>query len=257
MVPPLLPKPISEEEVEKRDPPRPFLEHLQEMRVRLLRSLAVFFVAFLLCYPFAKEIFAFLLSPLKEALPPKGNLVFTRLTEPFMVYLKTSLLAGLFLSSPYLFWEIFLFLRPAFRGEEERYFLLYIFFSSFLFLIGGLFGYFVVFPIGFSALLKVAGSDFFPMLSIEEYFSLSVKLLLAFGIIFQTPVVFYILGRLRLVSYETLKKGRRFAIVIIFIVAAILTPPDVFSQILMAIPLLLLYEISLFLVKFSERKGNR
>lgn len=235
------------------DPPLPLTEHLRELRNRLIVILVSIVGGFLVAYPFADSLYRILLQPVVHHLPEGGKLVFTRLTEPFVVYLKTSLLAGILIAIPMIFIEIWLFVRPAFRGKEERYATTFVFVGSLLFLVGALFGYFVVFPMGFKILLEIGGKDFLPMLSIEEYFDLIVKLLFAFGLIFETPLVFYFLGRLRIVNARWMRKSRRFIIVGIFIVAAILTPPDAFSQILMAIPLIILYELSIWLVALSGK----
>jgi len=230
------------------DPPLPLSEHLRELRRRLIIILIAIVGGFLLSYPYADTLYRILLYPLLLALSEPGKMVFTRLTEPFMVYLKTSLLAGVLLAMPVIFLEIWLFIRPAFRGSEERYATSFVVAGSILFVVGALFGYFVVFPAGFKVLLNLGGKDFVPMISIEEYFDLVVKLLLAFGLIFETPLLFYFLGRLGIVTPEWMRKSRRFVIVAIFIIAAILTPPDAFSQVMMAIPLLVLYEVSIWIV---------
>lgn len=239
------------------DPPLPLTDHLRELRKRLIIILTSVVLGFLICYPFADSLYEILLYPLLHALSEPGKLVFTRLTEPFMVYLKTSLLAGVLLAMPVIFLQIWLFIRPAFRGSEEHYATSFVLAGSLLFITGALFGYFVVFPAGFKVLLELGGKNFFPMISIEDYFDLVVKLLFAFGLIFETPLVFYFLGRIGVVNAQWMRKSRRFVIVAIFIIAAILTPPDAFSQIMMAIPLLLLYELSIFIVAVWGRPKNK
>lgn len=240
-----------------RDPALPITEHLRELRHRLLIALAAVAVGFGVCYWWAEPLFEVLLMPVRAALPAeRGDLVFTNLTEPFVVYLKTGLLGGVLLAMPVIFLQIWLFVRPAFRGQEERWATAFVFFGSLLFVAGALFGYFVVFPLGFSFLIRIAGSEFLPMLSIADYFSLATRMLMAFGLMFEAPLVLLMLGRMGLVDAARLRKYRRHAIVVIFIVGAVLTPPDIMTQILMAMPLLVLYELSIWLVATFGRKGT-
>lgn len=238
-----------------RDPALPITEHLRELRHRLFVAVAAIAVGFGICYWWAESLFEALLIPVRAVLPAgRGDLVFTNLTEPFVVYLKTGLLGGVMLAMPVIFLQIWLFVRPAFRGQEERWTTAFVFFGSLLFVVGALFGYFVVFPFGFSFLISIAGSEFLPMLSIAEYFSLATRMLMAFGIMFETPLVLLMLGRMGLVDAAALRRYRRHAIVVIFIAGAVLTPPDIMTQILMAIPLLILYEMSIWLVATFGRK---
>jgi sec-independent protein translocase protein TatC len=236
------------------DPPLPLTEHLRELRKRLMIAVTAVAVGFGICYAFAEELFGYLLLPVREVIPAdRGDLVFTNLTEPFVVYLKTGLLGGVMLAMPVILMQVWLFVRPAFRDTEERWTTVFVALGSILFVVGSLFGYFVVFPFGFSFLVKIAGAEFLPMLSIREYFSLATRMLMAFGIMFETPLVLLMLGRMGVVDAAMLRRYRRHAIVVIFIVGAVLTPPDVVTQVLMALPLMLLFEMSIALVAMFGR----
>ncbi len=236
------------------DPAMPLVDHLGELRHRLMMSVGAILAGFVICYSYAEPLFNTLLAPLQEILPTKGgNLIFTGLTEPFLVYLKTGLLGGVILAMPVIFLQIWLFVRPAFRGREEKYTTAFVFFGSFLFVVGAAFGYFLVFPFGFRFLIQFADPEFLPYLTIREYFSLTTKMLFAFGLMFETPLVLVFLARLGAIDAAWLRRNRRYAIVVIFVVGAILTPPDVVTQLMLAAPLMLLYELSIALVVIMGR----
>lgn len=241
---------------ETRDTPMPLREHLLELRHRLIVSLAAVFVGFALAYSQSEWLFELLLAPLRDALNDQnGQMIFTGLMEPFMVYIKTGLLGGVFLATPVIFVQIWLFVRPAFRGNEERYATVFVLAGSVLFMAGSLFGYFVVFPYGFRFLIEFAGGQFQPLLTLNEYFSLVTRLLLVFGAMFETPLVLMFLARLGLIDAAWLRHNRRYAILVIFLLAAILTPsPDAFTQVMLALPLCLLYEASVVLVALFGKK---
>lgn len=234
----------------ERDPALPISSHLRELRRRLVISIAAIAVGFGLCYAWAEPLFGLLLQPLIAVLPPeRGELMFSGLTEPFVVYLKTGLLGGVFLAMPVIFMQIWLFIRPAFRGQEERYATVFVVFGSLLFVTGAAFGYFLVFPFGFGFLIGFGTADFVPLLSIGEYFSLATKMLFAFGMMFETPLVLLFLGRLGVIDAAWLRRNRRYAIVVLFVTAALLTPPDIITQAMLVAPLMLLYEASIWLVR--------
>lgn len=247
---------MTEAESPPRDPALPLTEHLRELRKRLMISVGAVAVGFAVCYYFAEILFGLLLQPVRQVLPEgHGDLVFTNLTEPFVVYLKMGLLGGVLLAMPVVLMQIWLFVRPAFRGAEESWTTAFVGLGSILFVAGALFGYLVVFPFGFSFLVQIAGAEFLPMLSIGEYFSLATRMLVAFGVMFETPLVLLLLGRMGVVDAPLLRRYRRHAIVLIFIVGAVLTPPDVVTQVLMALPLMLLFELSIGLVAvFGKRR---
>lgn len=232
----------------------PFTEHLEELRRRLLISVVAVAVGFLVCYFFSKQLFEILMKPLIVSLPPKSTLIFTSLPEAFFTYLKVSLLAGIFLSSPLVLYEMWAFISPGLYKHEKRYVIPFVFFSSIFFVGGALFGYFVVFPFGFKFFLGFATEYIRPMPTIKEYFGFCAKLLFAFGVIFELPLFVLFLSRIGIVNDKMLRKQRKYAILLVFVVSAILTPPDVMTQLMMAGPLLALYEISIWVAKIFGRK---
>ena len=190
-----------------------------------------------------------------DALPKNSHMIFTGLPEAFFIYMKIAFFASLFFTSPYIFYQIWRFIAPGLYPSEKRYVIPFVISSTFLFIAGVLFGYFLALPPAFEFFVAF-GTDFLkPMISFREYLSFSLKMLLAFGLSFELPVFIFFMAKLGIVNTAMLRKKRRYAILIIFIVAAVLTPsPDAFSQILMAVPLMVLYEISIFLAKYAEKK---
>lgn len=236
----------------------PLTAHLVELRRRLMIAAVAVGAGFVVCYWQADVLFDMLLSPLRAIIPDAGDLIFTGLTEPFLVYIKTGLVGGFFLALPVIFLQIWLFARPAFRGTEERYASLFVVVGSLLFVVGALFGYLVVFPFGFKFLIEFGGSEFLPYLSIREYFSLATKMLLAFGLMFETPLLLLFLGRLGVIDSRWLRKNRGYALVGFIMLAAILTPPDIVTQLMLAGPLMIMYEASVWLVALlgKPRRGR-
>lgn len=232
----------------------PFTEHLEELRRRLLISAAAVAVGFLISYFFSKQLFEILMKPLIISLPPKSTLIFTSLPEAFFTYLKVSLLSGIFLTSPIVLYEIWAFISPGLYKHEKRYVIPFVFFSSIFFIGGALFGYFVVFPFGFKFFLGFATEYIRPMPTIKEYFGFCAKLLFAFGVIFELPLFVLFLSKIGIVNYRMLRKQRKYAILLVFVTSAILTPPDVMTQLMMAGPLLALYEISIWVAKIFGRE---
>jgi sec-independent protein translocase protein TatC len=236
------------------DSKMPFTQHLEELRRRLIICFIAVGVGFLISYFFAKQIFEIIMRPLIKVLPPGEKLIFTALPEAFITYLKVALLAGIGLASPVIIYQFWRFLAPGLYTRERKALLPIVLFSTVFFLGGALFGYFVVFPFGFKFFIGFASDSIRALPSIREYLKFATKLLFAFGLIFELPLFAFFLARLGLIRVETLKKQRKYAILIIFIVAAILTPPDVVTQLMMAGPLLLLYELSVWIVKVFGRK---
>ncbi len=234
----------------------PFTEHLEELRKRLIVSAIAIFVGFLICFAFKEKIFQVLMIPWIEALPEghSTKLIYTAPHEAFFTYIKVSFIAGIGLASPVVFFEMWRFIAPGLYDNERRYIFPIVFFSTFFFLSGALFGYFFVFPVGFRFFASFASDMITPMVSTKEFLSFSTRLLMGFGIAFELPIVAFFLGKLGLITPQFLKKQRKFAILLIFVVSAILTPPDVVSQLMMAAPLLILYEVSVWIVHFFGRK---
>ncbi len=233
-------------------------EHLAELRNRLIISFLGVAVAAAVCYAFIDPIFNLISAPLVAILPPGTSLIFTSYPEAFFTYLKLALTAGVFVASPLILYEIWAFIAPGLYEQEKRLALPFIFFSSLFFVGGGLFGYIVVFPAAFRFLAQFTGENFKLMPSVSEYFTLSTRLLLGFGISFELPVLMAFLGLFRIVTPSMLRKNRKYALLIIFVIAAVLTPtPDVMNQMLMAGPLILLYELSIWCVQLvSLRKKD-
>jgi sec-independent protein translocase protein TatC len=233
----------------------PFTVHLEELRKRLIICCAAVGVGFLICYGFKDKIFQFVAIPLIASLPQDNSwMIFTGVTEAFFTYLKVSFLSGIFLSLPVLFYQLWAFISPGLYSKERKLIFPFVLFSTLFFVTGASFGYFVVFPFGFQFLLGFATDTIRPFPSVREYLSFATKLLLAFGFVFELPLITYFLAKAGLLTYQTLTKNRRYFIVLAFICSATLTPPDVATQLLMAGPLLILFEISVVVARVFGRK---
>jgi len=237
------------------DVPMPLTSHLGELRKRLVHTLIVIIAVFVAATSIEMELDQPILSAFRAPLDARNiPLVFLELTEPFFTYLRIGLYAALFLSFPYLLGQIWLFVRPALFSKERNAIWPFIVFSYPLFVGGGLFGYFVVIPYGYDFFLGFENKYTLPSLSMASYLSLTIHLLFAFGLIFELPTVSFILTRLGIINATWLRENRKYSLVVIFIAAAVLTPPDVFTQTLMAGPLIILYEISILVSKMAGRK---
>lgn len=232
------------------------LDHLTELRLRIIHCIIFFLITFIVCYSFKNEIYNLITYPLTKVLNEnhlQSKIIFTKLTENFTSTLSIVLSASMFISIPYWAIELWLFITPALYKEEKRYFLPYIFITPILFLCGVIFCYFLVLPPAFDFFITFGNNGrTTPLLldaKITDYIELTTSLLNAFGICFLTPIFLILLVKFGILSQEKLKKYRKYAIVFIFIISAILTPPDVFSQILLAIPLIGMYELSILLSK--------
>ena len=240
-------------------PPTTFISHLQELRSRLIRASIALATSMVLGLIFAKPIYRFLQIPLLKVLPDSSKFITTTPLEAMITYFKVAFLAGFFISLPYLFYQLWGFIAPGLYKNEKQATLLFVFSSTLFFVGGAFFGYFIVFPLAFRFFIQLlTGTEIQFLPQMKEYLNFSIQMILAFGLTFEMPLFIYFLAYLGLVTYEDLKKTRRYAIVIIFIVAAFMTPgPDVLSQILMAIPLLCLYEISLMAVWITRKKKTK
>jgi len=232
----------------------PLTAHLQELRRRLILSFVAVGAGFALCYTFAQTIFDILAVPLLKMMPTGGSLIFTSVAEAFFTYMKVAFIAGLILASPFVLYQIWAFVAPGLYRHEKRYVVPFVLAGSFFFALGIFFGYYVALPVGFRFLLGFATDFIKPMPSMKEYLSFSIKFLLAFGLMFEFPVVLVLLARIGVVDSKTLAKQRKYAILLIFIFAAVLTPPDIISQVLVALPLMGLYELSILLSKIFGKK---
>jgi sec-independent protein translocase protein TatC len=235
----------------------PFTEHLEELRKRLIVCFIAIGVGFCGCYAFSEQLFEVLVHPLLVLMPPDEKLVYTGLAEAFFTYLKVALLGGVLVAVPVIMYQLWMFIAPGLYAEERRWALPVVFLSSFFFLGGALFGYFFVFPIGFKYFMSFASEAIKPLPSMKEYLSFSATFLFAFGIVFELPLFITFLAKLGIVDAAFLGKHRKYAILLIFIVAAILTPPDAVSQCMMALPLMVLYEISIVGARLFGKKKKK
>ncbi len=223
----------------------PLWDHLAELRSRVLKCVAAILAGSIIGLIYCREIFTILQIPMVKALPPGSFFITTSPFESYSAYFKIAFLAGLFIASPVVFYQFWKFINPALKQKEKQAALPFALISALLFTGGALFGYFLVFPTGFhfvNQVLEGTGIRLMPKMS--DYLSVALALLLAFGFCFELPLVIFLLGRLGIIDYPFIKKYRRYVIVVLFIVAAVLTPgPDVFSQCLLAIPLWILFEL--------------
>jgi len=235
----------------------PFTSHLEELRTRLIRCAIAVGVGFVVAFGFKERLFGILVNPLIKVMKPGETLIYTGLPEAFFTYLKVAFLTGLMVASPIILHQFWMFVAPGLYKKERRMLAPVVLLSSFFFIGGALFGYFFVFPWGFKFFIGFATDTIRPLPSMKEYFGFSAKLLLAFGLVFELPLVLTFMAKLGIVSVDFLKKNRKYAVLLIFTGAAILTPPDVITQIMMALPLMILYEISIIGAKvFGRRKAE-
>lgn len=233
-----------------------FLQHLEELRKRLIRALAGLVVGFLLCLTVARTVYGWLVRPVVEALPEGEKLAFTHLTDPFLLYMKVSFLTGIFLMAPYIVLQLWLFIAPGLYERERRYAVPFILFSSLFFIGGGLFAYYIVLPPACKFFIdRGLDWDFRPVITARELLSFESKILLGMGFVFQMPILTFFLAKLGIVTTGFLLRNFKYAILIIFILAAILTPtPDVVTQSLFAAPMVVLYLLSILVTAVFGRK---
>ncbi|MFA5591707.1 MAG: twin-arginine translocase subunit TatC [Micavibrio sp.] len=249
------------EQAQKEQAGATLAAHLAELRRRILWCLLALAAGTGICYLMREPIYAFLITPLADAMGDEGTrrLIFTGLPEMFFTYLRIAFFAGCFLTFPFILWQVWIFVAPALYKNEKRVFVPYLIATPVLFFLGGALVYYLLMPLAWKFFLSFQSTAAETVLPIQleprvgEYLDIVMTLIFAFGLSFQLPVLLTLLGRAGLIRSATLKKGRKYAIVGVFAFAAIVTPPDVFSQIALAIPLYGLYEISVFLIARMER----
>ncbi len=234
----------------------PFTAHLEELRKRLIVCFTAVGIGFVLSYGFKEKLFQILTRPLISVMQTGDKLIFTGLPEAFFTYLKVALLSGMILATPVIFYQFWMFVAPGLYQKEKQHMIPIVFLSTFFFVGGSFFGYFIVFPYGFKFFLGFASEIIQPLPSMREYLSFASKLLLAFGLVFELPLIITFLARLGMVSVSFLKKNRKYALLLFFAGAAILTPPDVVTQVMMALPLIVLYEISIIGARIFGKKKS-
>lgn len=237
-----------------------FFEHLGELRKRILYSILFIMIFFIASWFFVDKIYYILSKPVLKFMPAGEKLAFTALTEPFMMYIKLAFITGIFVGSPFVFYQLWLFISPGLYHKEKKLVFPFVFFTTVFFVAGGAFGYYVVFPFACKFFLEI-GQDFKAILTIDKYFSLAFRVLFGIAVVFLLPVLSFLLAKLRIISARFLLKYFKYAVVAIFIIAAVITPtPDMVTQSIFAIPMLLLYLLSILIAKIvgpkSEEEGE-
>ena len=223
--------------------------HLAELRKRLAISAGTVFILFFVMFAFWEPILDWMIMPLKEVLPEGSNVIFTKVQEPFFTALKVAFFTGFIASLPVIFWQLWLFVAPGLYENEKKMVVPFVTGATVMFLIGSSFCYYVVIPFGFDFLINFGAQLFTALPSIGDYVSFFTKLLLGFGLAFELPVITFFLAAMGLVTDQTLIGFFRYALVLIFLLSALLTPPDLLTQFLMAGPMILLYGISILIAK--------
>lgn len=235
----------------------PFLDHLEELRWRIIKILAAMVIAAVVCYLFSDYLFTALRFPLTKAVPDGSvDLNFLKVSEGFTVRLKLSFLAGIFVSIPITIYQVWAFVMPGLYEREIKVIVPLVFVSSILFLIGAAMCFIWVLPFTIRFLLNIAPQNVKPVLTINEYLNFVMWTTLAYGLVFQTPIVALFLGKMGIINARMLGKGRRYAIVAVAVIAAVVTPPDIFSMLMMGLPLYLLYEASIIVLIVIGKSGK-
>lgn len=228
-------------------------EHLSDLRKCLINCVWILVIATCICYGFSEKIFDFVREPIRPFLPG-GGLIYTGPMDKFVAHLKLSVVAGVLLSCPFWLYQIWKFIAPGLYAKERRYMLGFIISGTFLFVLGAAFSYWIALPMAFEFLMGFGGDVDKPMISIDQYMGFFTQLCLMFGVAFELPLVIVVLGMFGIVSQSFLRKNRRYAVMIIAIIAAILTPPDILSMTMMLVPMWILFEAAVLIVGVFERK---
>ena len=223
--------------------------HIADLRKRLTISTITVVVMFFACFSFYEPILEWMMAPVKHALPAGTSMIAVEIQETFFTAMKVAFCGGFIISLPVIFWQLWLFLAPGLYDHEKKLVVPFVFFATLMFLLGAAFAYYIVVPIGFDFLIAFGNSVVSVLPSIGKYVGFFTKLMIGFGIAFELPVITFFLAKIGIVNDQMLKDFFRYAVVLIFIISAILTPPDVISQVLMAAPLLILYGVSIYIAK--------
>lgn len=235
-----------------------FLEHLEDLRKRLFYSFIAIVVGVIPAWFFSKDLYSLLSRPVTQYLPEGTKLTFTSLTAPFMLYIKLSFLAAIFLTSPFIFLQFWYFISPGLYKNEKKYVVPFVFFTSIFFILGGAFGYFVAFPFACRFFLKM-GAEFQPIITVDKYFSLAIRVLLGIALVFELPTLVFFLSRMGIITPRWMIKNFKYAVLVVFIIAALITPtPDMINQSIIAVPMLALYGLSILIaVVFGKKKRRK
>jgi sec-independent protein translocase protein TatC len=234
-----------------------FLEHLDDLRKRIFYSLIAVIVAVIPAWFFHKEIFHILSRPVLKYLPEGGKLTVITLPAGFMVYMKVSFLAAIFVIAPFIFYQIWKFIAPGLYQKEKKHVVPFVFFTTFFFALGALFAYFVVFPFACNFFISMA-ADFNTMITADKYFSFAIRVILGIAIVFELPTLVFFLSRMGLVTSKWMIKNFKYAVLAVFVIAAIITPtPDIFTQSIIAVPMLALYGLGIIIAFFSGKRRKK
>ncbi|MDC3111480.1 twin-arginine translocase subunit TatC [Pelagibacteraceae bacterium] len=255
---------MSSDQTDLRDSKQPLLSHLSELRSRLIKTLIMLTVFFVIFYIFADNIYNFLVQPYASAVEGEAGrrLIFTALHETFFTYIRVALFASLFISLPFLLIQLWIFIAPGLYRNEKNIVMPYLIATPLLFVLGSALVYYVIMPLAIKFFLSfetIGGNGVLPIqleAKVNEYLSLVMRLIIAFGLSFQLPVALTLMARVGFVSTSSLRKNRKYVIVGVFAMAALLTPPDPISQIGLGIPILILYELSIYAVSLIENSKN-
>jgi sec-independent protein translocase protein TatC len=231
-----------------------FLEHLEDLRKRLFYSAIALVIGFIPGWVFSKQIYDILARPVTQYLPAGTKLAFTHLADPFMLYLKVAFMASIFLMSPFVFLQLWYFVAPGLYQKEKKYVVPFVLMTTFFFAAGACFGYFVVFPFACRFFLQL-GSEFQPVITVDQYFGFALKVLLGIAATFETPTLVYFLSKMGILTAKWMIKNFKYAVLVIFVIAAVITPtPDWVTQSIVAIPMLLLYGLSVLIALVVGRR---
>lgn len=234
-----------------------FLEHLDDLRKRLFNSAIALVICFIPGWIFAKDIYAILAKPVTKYLPEGTKMVYTTLTAPFMLYMKVGFLAAIFVASPFIFLQIWYFIAPGLYQKERKYVIPFVLMTTGFFIMGALFGYFIVFPWACRFFITL-GKDFAPVITVDQYFGFALKVLLGIAAVFELPTLIYFLAKIGVVTASWMIRNFKYAVLGAFVIAAVITPtPDAITQSIVAVPMLVLYGISIVIALVVGKKKKK